>query len=155
MSYESAQMLMLFVYILIYAYTALCIQFMAKKADVGNAWMAWLPIANIFILLAIAGKPAWWFILLMIPLVNVIIGIIIWMSAAESCGKPNWLGILMIIPIINFVIMGYLAFSRVPSIDNSNFIDGYAAREPQHRTIPHTEPPAENNSDFPDNKPIA
>lgn len=140
------------VVIAFYAYFALCLQYMAKKTDTDNAWMAWVPIANMFLLISIAGKPVWWFLLFLIPLVDVIVAILVWMGVAERCGKPSWLGVLMIIPVVNLVIPGYLAFSKEPPLQN--FIDGYA-QEPQHRTIPHIEPPTNNDSDFPDNKPIA
>jgi uncharacterized membrane protein YoaK (UPF0700 family) len=61
--------------------------------------------------LNIAKKPLWWFILLLIPLVNIVIGIIVWMAIAEARGKPNWWGILMIVPLVNFIVPGYLAWS--------------------------------------------
>src|SRR5437588_869200 len=40
-------------------------------------WAAIIPIFNIYILCVIAGKPAWWIILFLIPFVNIIAAIII------------------------------------------------------------------------------
>jgi len=60
----------------------------------------------------VAGRSGWWTILFFIPLVNIIIGIIVWMGIAEARKQPSWLGILMIIPIANLVIPGILAFSK-------------------------------------------
>ena len=54
-------------------------------------------------MLNIAQKPAWWFILCLIPLVNIVIFIIIWMAIAEARHKPNWWGILMIVPVLRDV----------------------------------------------------
>ncbi|GAJ16894.1 unnamed protein product, partial [marine sediment metagenome] len=71
----------------------------------------WVPILNVFLMLAIANKPLWWLILFLIPLVNVVISVIVWMGIAEARNKPNWLGILMIIPVVSIIIPGYLAFS--------------------------------------------
>ena len=34
-------------------------------------------------------KPVWWIILLIIPLVNIVIAIILWMAIAEARNKPN------------------------------------------------------------------
>ena len=100
-----------FFMIIIYAYFAFCIMTIANKVGVENSWFAWIPILNVVLLVQIADKPLWWLILFLIPLVNIIIAIVIWMAIAEKCGKPNWLGILMIIPFVNFIIPAYLAFS--------------------------------------------
>lgn len=100
-----------------YIYFAICLQTLAKKTDTPNGWLAWIPVANIFLMLQIAQKPLWWFILLLIPLVNIIIGIIIWMKIAERMGKPNWLGILLIVPVVGIIIPGYLAFSGKEKIE--------------------------------------
>ncbi|PYV34395.1 MAG: hypothetical protein DMG22_06360 [Acidobacteria bacterium] len=94
-----------------YVYLALALQTIAKKTSTENAWWAWLPILNALLMLNIAKKPLWWIILLLIPLVNIVIGIIVWMGVAEARGKPNWWGILMIVPVANLVVPGYLAWS--------------------------------------------
>jgi len=38
-----------------YVYFALCLQVIAGKTGAGNAWMAWLPVLNIFLMLNISG----------------------------------------------------------------------------------------------------
>lgn len=98
--------------IVLYVYFALCLQLIAKKTSTPNAWLAWIPIANIFLFLQVAQKPLWWFILILIPIVNIVIGIILWMKVAERRSKPSWLGILVIVPIVGIIIPGYLAFSN-------------------------------------------
>jgi hypothetical protein len=95
----------------VYVYFALAIQTMANKTNTANAWLAWIPIVNIFLLLNIGKKPLWWFLLLLIPLVNIVISIMIWMAVAEARGKPSWWGILMIVPVVNLIVPGYLAWS--------------------------------------------
>ena len=99
-------------FVIFYAYMALCLQTIAKKKNVENSWLAWIPIANVYLMCLIGGKPAWWVILVFIPLVNIIIAVLLWMEIAGVMGKPKWLGILMIVPIANFVVPGYLAFSE-------------------------------------------
>lgn len=98
--------------IIFYAYFAICLQFLAKKTNTLNGWFAWIPIANIFLMLNIAQKPLWWIILFLIPLVNIVIGIIIWMAISKRVGKPAWYGILLIVPIVGIFIPAYLAFSK-------------------------------------------
>ena len=56
------------------------------------------------LLLNIAKKPIWWFILFLIPLVNIIIAILVWMGVAEARNKPNWWGILLIVPVIGIIV---------------------------------------------------
>jgi Family of unknown function (DUF5684) len=94
-----------------YVYVALALQTIAKKTNTENAWLAWIPIANIFLMLMVAKKPLWWFILVLIPLVNIVIFIIVCMAIAEARNKPSWWGILMILPVLNLVAYGYLAWS--------------------------------------------
>jgi hypothetical protein len=97
--------------LVVYIYIALALQTIAAKTGTPNAWLAWIPIVNIFLMLSIAKKPAWWFLLFLIPLVNLIICIIVWMGVAKARNKPDWLGILMIVPLANIVIPGYLAWA--------------------------------------------
>ena len=94
-----------------YVYMALAVQTIAKKTGTANDWLAWIPIANLFLMLSVAKKPMWWFILFLIPLVGVVMMIIVWMAVAEARGKPNWWGVLMIVPLVNFVVPGYLAWA--------------------------------------------
>jgi ABC-type Na+ efflux pump permease subunit len=98
--------------VVFYVYMALALQTIAKKTNTENAWFAWIPILNVFLMLMIAKKPLWWFILLLIPFVNIVISIIVWMAMAEARGKPSWIGILMLIPVLNIIIPGYLAWSQ-------------------------------------------
>jgi ABC-type Na+ efflux pump permease subunit len=97
--------------LLFYIYLSLTLQVIATKTSTANGWLAWIPIANIFLMLMVGKKPMWWFILLLIPLVNIVITIIVWMAIAEARGKPNWWGIVLIVPIVGLVVPGYLAWS--------------------------------------------
>jgi len=94
-----------------YVYMALALQTIATKTNTENSWLAWIPIANVVLMLNIGRKPLWWIVLLLIPLVNIVVGIIVWMAIAEARGKPGWWGILVIIPVIGVIVPGYLAWS--------------------------------------------
>lgn len=94
-----------------YVYVSLALQTIAQKTNTPNGWLAWIPIANIILMLEIAKKPIWWIILFLIPLVNLIMSIIVWMGIAEARRKPSWWGILLIIPVVNLIVPGYLAWS--------------------------------------------
>jgi len=94
-----------------YVYVALALQTIANKTNTENGWLAWIPIANIVLMCNIAKKPVWWIILCLIPLVNIVIFILLWMGIAEARNKPTWWGIMVIIPIMNIIMPGYLAWS--------------------------------------------
>jgi hypothetical protein len=97
--------------LVLYVYTALALMTIAQKTNTENGWMAWIPIVNIVLMCNIAKKPVWWIILCLIPLVNLVIYIILWMGIAEARNKPSWWGILLIVPVVNLIVPGYLAWS--------------------------------------------
>jgi len=98
------------IYIALYLFFAYCLKVIAEKTGhTENSWWAWVPIMNMLLLLQIAQKPMWWFILLLIPIVNIIVGIIVLMEVAKARGKEGWWGIIA--AIIPFVGFPYLAFS--------------------------------------------
>lgn len=94
-----------------YVYLALALQTIANKTNTENAWLAWIPIVNVVLMCNIANKPVWWIILCLIPLVNIVIFIILWMGIAEARNKPSWWGILLIVPLVGIIVPGYLAWS--------------------------------------------
>lgn len=94
-----------------YVYVSLALQTIATKTNTANGWLAWIPLVNWFLMLSIAKKPMWWFILLLVPFVNIVIIIMVWMAMAEARGKPNWWGILIIVPVANIVVPGVLAWA--------------------------------------------
>ncbi len=97
--------------ILLYAYSAICLQRIAIKTQTENPWLAWIPIANLYLCYLIAKSAVWWFILLFIPCANIVASVVIWTRIAKARHKSKWLGVLMLLPLVNFCVMGYLAFS--------------------------------------------
>lgn len=95
----------------IYVYFALALQTIATKTNTENSWLAWIPIANLVLMLNVAKKPLWWILLFIIPLVNIVVAIMVWMAVAEARHKPNWWGVLAIVPFVNLIVPGYLAWS--------------------------------------------
>lgn len=75
------------------------------KAD-KPGWAAIIPIYNYIVMLEIAGRPLWWVILLLIPCVNLIVGIILFIDIAKSFGKGAGVGILMLFGI-GWLILGF------------------------------------------------
>lgn len=71
-------------------------------------WAAIIPIYNIIVLLEIVGRPIWWIVLMLIPLVNFIVWIILSIDLAKSFGKGTGFGIglaflyFIFIPVLGF-----------------------------------------------------
>jgi hypothetical protein len=99
------------IFLVAYVYHALALQTIATKTNTENAWFAWIPILNLILMINIAKKPIWWILLFLIPVVNFVIYVILWMGIAEARKKPNWWGILTIVPVVNIIVPGYLAWS--------------------------------------------
>jgi hypothetical protein len=71
-------------------------------------WAAIVPIYNIIVLLEIVGRPLWWIILYLIPFVNILIGIVIFIDLAKSFGKDMLYGIgMLLLPFIFVPMLGF------------------------------------------------
>ena len=64
-------------------------------------WAAIVPIYNGLVALKIAGKPMWWILLLLIPVVGIVFGFIVIVSIAKRFGKGAGfaLGMIFLFPI--------------------------------------------------------
>ncbi len=103
----------------IYIFTALALMVIAKKTKTENAWLAWIPVANLYLMTKIAGV-SWWTLLIVlfgnfIPILGGIAALAVmiwwWWKIAEARNKPGWYGILMLIPIVNLIVMAILAWA--------------------------------------------
>ena len=71
-------------------------------------WACLIPIYNLFVMLDIAGKPAWWFLLFLIPFVNFVVAILVIASLAANFGKGGGFVVGMILlPIIFYPILAF------------------------------------------------
>jgi Ca2+/Na+ antiporter len=84
----------------------------AQKLRHQYTWFAFIPLLNTFQLVQLARKPLWWFVLCLIPFINIICFAILWIDVAKYVSHPPILGFLTIIPPICFVTIGILAFSQ-------------------------------------------
>ncbi len=71
-------------------------------------WAAIIPIYNIIVLLQIVGRPLWWFLLMLIPFVNFIVGILVVIDLAKSFGQS--VGYAIGVLLLPFIFMPMLAF---------------------------------------------
>lgn len=71
-------------------------------------WASIIPIYNVFVLLKIVGRPAWWLILFLIPFVNFVIWIVVSVDVAKSFGKGIGFAIgLMVLPMFFYPALGF------------------------------------------------
>ena len=71
-------------------------------------WASIIPIYNIIVLLDIAGKPAWWIVLFLIPIVNFVMLILTYVALADKFGKGGGFAVgLIFLGIIFFPILGF------------------------------------------------
>jgi len=71
-------------------------------------WAAIIPIYNLIVILQIAGKPIWWFFLLLIPLVNLVVGIMTYVAFAKNFGKG--VGFALGLIFLGFIFFPILAW---------------------------------------------
>ena len=71
-------------------------------------WVSLVPFYNIIVFLDIAGKPTWWILLMLIPIVNFIVGIMALAAFNEKFGKSTGflLGLIFFSPIF-FLILAF------------------------------------------------
>ena len=100
--------------LVVYVFWAWCMGRIAWKMGLPfGSSLVWalIPIANFFLILKLAEKPYWWFILMLIPIVNLVIMILVWMAICERLGKPTWWGVcIALVPILNIVLFLILVF---------------------------------------------
>lgn len=100
------------VFLVFYLFFCYCMFRIAKKLDVPAAWLAFIPVLQVWPFVKSAGKPGWWIILLLIPIAGVFVAIYLWMCICENLGKNKWLGLLIVVPVASAILPIYLAFSK-------------------------------------------
>lgn len=44
----------------LYAFTSYCWQTIFTKLNMANAWFAWIPLVNVYMIFKAGDKPGWW-----------------------------------------------------------------------------------------------
>ena len=71
-------------------------------------WACIIPFYNYYILLKIVGKPSWWLLLLIIPLVNIIFAIWVTNLLSKSFGKDEGFTVgLILLGVVFYPILGF------------------------------------------------
>lgn len=78
----------------------------AKAGQPG--WAAIVPIYNLAVLCKVAGRPAWWVLLMFIPIVNVLVLAVVSIDIAKAFGKGVAFGLGLW--LFGFIFYPMLAF---------------------------------------------
>tara|TARA_A100001391_G_scaffold152039_2_gene109852 strand:+ start:2116 stop:2511 length:396 start_codon:yes stop_codon:yes gene_type:complete len=78
----------------------------AKAGQPG--WAVLIPIFNTYILCKIVGRPGWWVILMLIPIVSLVIAIILMIDLAKSFGRGTGTAVGLI--LLGFIFVPILGF---------------------------------------------
>jgi hypothetical protein len=83
-------------------YFGACLQIIAKKANLENTWLAWIPILQFILLVQAAGQPSWQFLLLLVPIVNIIFLAFLMFNLPYKLGKRD----INSVVLISLVLLG-------------------------------------------------
>jgi len=71
-------------------------------------WAAVIPIYNFIILMKIIGRPWWWILLFLVPIVNIVVLFIVYIDLAKSFGRSTGFGVgLTLLGIIFLPILAW------------------------------------------------
>jgi hypothetical protein len=85
-------------------------------------WAAIVPFYNVYVLLKVAGRPGWWLLLFLIPVVNWVISIVVSIDVAKAFGKDVVFGVigLWLFSFIGYLMLGFGdATYKGPAASNS------------------------------------
>jgi hypothetical protein len=98
---------LLILYIVLYILFSLPLYAVFKKAG-AEAWAAFIPIYNVYVLLKVVGRPGWWLLLFLVPILNFIILIIVYNDLSKSFGKGAGFTVgLIFLSVIFLAILGW------------------------------------------------
>ena len=111
-------LVLLIVFLAIYVYFALAWMTIAKKLKYKHPWLAWIPFANIAMILQLGGFHWAWIFLIIIPwlglLALTVLCIIATWRIFEKRKYPGWFSLSMIIPQVGFILyliaIGFVAW---------------------------------------------
>lgn len=71
-------------------------------------WACIVPIYNLVVLMRIVDKPGWWWVLYILPIVNVVVAVVVTIALAKSFGKDGaYAAGLILLPLIFFPILAF------------------------------------------------
>lgn len=81
-------------------------------------WAAIIPFYNMYTLFEVAGMNGWMFLLMLLPIVNIVIMIMLYVNLAKSFSKSTGFAVGLI--FLNFIFMLILGFGSDQYVGNKN-----------------------------------
>jgi hypothetical protein len=103
-------MMQFLIFLIIYILPAYFIFRIAKKLHERLALLAWFPLVSDYLIVRLAGKPFYWWLLMYIPILNFYYDFILWKEIYKKFGKGKIYAILMLVPPVNLIELILLAF---------------------------------------------
>jgi hypothetical protein len=95
----------------LYAYLAFTTMVLAHRLGLRDGWMAWFPIANLYLLTKMTDREWWWLIGFVVPYVNFFVVALLWYEIAVRFNKNGWIGSAIILPVIGIFVPAYLVIA--------------------------------------------
>jgi len=106
-SYGGGSVLGSILYFVLIVFFIYCLWRVFSKAG-KPGWAAIVPFYNVIVELEIVGKPWYWLLLMLIPVVNVVLGIIVMVRMAKVFGKGGGFAVGLV--LLPFIFLPILAF---------------------------------------------
>lgn len=90
-------------------------------------WASIIPIYNTIVFLQIVGRPIWWFILLLIPFVNIVVGLIVINDLSKAFGHK--FGFTLGLIFLSIIFLPILAFG------GSRYVGPRGVAQPQYANV--------------------
>jgi hypothetical protein len=103
--------IVLLIGLLFHLFFSYCSRLICLKAGTEPGFLIWLPVLQIFPMFRAAGMSGWWFLGLLVPVLNWVVQILWCVKIVNARGKHVVWAILLILPLTNIVAFFYLAFS--------------------------------------------
>ncbi len=98
-----------------HVYLATMLTIIAARTRTQGAVLAWFPIINVFFICTLGRRSPALALLLLIPIVNIVVAVMMWMAVAEVCGKRGFIGALAVVPVLGLLVPLHLALTASPS----------------------------------------
>jgi RsiW-degrading membrane proteinase PrsW (M82 family) len=99
------------VLLITYLFYCYCLRRICVNAGIEPGGLVWVPVLQMFPLLRAARMPTWWFVVFLIPVLNILAHILWCARIVRACGKGGLATLFLILPVTNVLAFLYLAFA--------------------------------------------
>jgi len=110
------------VFLLLHIIFSYCFMLICKKACHEPGALVWIPIAQIIPLFKAARMSPWLALLLLLPLINLAVGIVWCFKICQARKKGPLVAVLMILPLTNIPAFLYLAFADSTTVEKETLV---------------------------------